>query len=422
MDSTTALMIIGVIYGVLLFFDNFFKTCAHYPYIKFLEDKPLSLKWKTKALNRTLIRWGNSRPRFLHVWFTVGLYASLVLLPIAIILLVYSLIQNVFGSSGESKVVLEPIVPGINLPASELGYYSLTLIVCSIVHELGHALAAVLEDVNLIDVGANIWFILPVAYVNLSTEKFSSLSHKRILKILCGGIWHNLVLSLIAFILFNCLPFIFTPFYYTNKGVTVSHMTKHSPLSGSRGLNVGDTIFNINECSVFDEASYFECLQYLQQHKSAFCIDSDLIHSLDESIPLKHLENGYMGCCDSGKPLNLCFEYMDTADGILELPSHVCLPGRTVVEKSTNFCTHEPHSCQNNFYCFRPLLANSTNLFKIVCDGKNVIYLGLAMDFYRTVDVSAYIRSAYLLLQPSPDVLTKFFKLCNCIFIWTGNH
>jgi len=34
-------------------------------------------------------------------------------------------------------------VPGVNLPISDIGYYVATLITCSIVHELGHAVAAV---------------------------------------------------------------------------------------------------------------------------------------------------------------------------------------------------------------------------------------------------------------------------------------
>ncbi|KAJ8984262.1 hypothetical protein NQ317_007494 [Molorchus minor] len=387
MDFTTALIIIAVIYG----------TCAHYPYVKFLEGTGfkisiLSLKWETKAFNRTLIKWGNTRPRFLDSWFTVGLYASLILLPVATCL-------NIFLDYEEGTIVIEPIIPGINLPATELGYYSLALIFCSVVHELGHALAAVLEDVNIIDVGANIFFILPVAYVNISTEKFSSLGHKKILKILCAGIWHNLVLAFVGLLIFSSLPFIFSPFYETDKGVTVNNMASHSPLLGPRGLKVGDIITKINEC---------HCFRQLHNVKPAFCIDSDMVHDLDESIPLRHLENGIIECCDPKKSRNFCFEYLDTADGILlELPSHVCLPGRAVVEKSTNFCTYKHDSCSDNQYCFRPLLENTTSLFKIACNGKNVIYVGTSWDIYRTVDVSYYVSNGIFSTTKLPDIVTK---------------
>lgn len=314
--------------------------------------------------------------------------------------------------SGESKtkIVIEPVVPGVNLPASELGYYGLTLVLCSIVHELGHALAAVLENVNLLDTGANIFYILPVAYVNLSTEKLSSLSRKNVLKILCAGVWHNLVLTFIAFLLFQALPFIFSSFYHINKGVTVTSIVKHSPLLGFKGLNIGDTIHRINDCDVYDENKWYSCLQNLEDHRPAFCIEPDLVHNLDESIPLKHLENGNLDCCDREKSKNICFEYLDMADGILELPSHACLPGRTVVEKSTNFCTINPHTCSSGFYCFRPILANGTNLFKIISSQKNIIYLGLASDIYRTVEISSYIPNIFFKSTVLPDIVTKFVK------------
>lgn len=34
-------------------------------------------------------------------------------------------------------------VPGVNIPISDIGYYVLTLLICSVFHELGHATAAV---------------------------------------------------------------------------------------------------------------------------------------------------------------------------------------------------------------------------------------------------------------------------------------
>lgn len=34
-------------------------------------------------------------------------------------------------------------MPGINLPMSQIVYYMLTLFVCGVLHEVGHAIAAV---------------------------------------------------------------------------------------------------------------------------------------------------------------------------------------------------------------------------------------------------------------------------------------
>ncbi|CAH1173676.1 unnamed protein product [Phaedon cochleariae] len=416
MDGVEVLIVIGVIYGLLLFFDNFFKTCAHYPYIKFLEGTGLQvnflgLKWKTKAFNRAIIRLGNTRPRFWNTWFTLGIYTSLILLPISIILFLYSVLQNLMSKDqNENNPVLVPIIPGINVPTSELGYYSLSLIVCSIVHELGHAIAAVLEDVNLVDVGANIFFILPIAYVNISTEKLVSLENKKTLKILCAGIWHNLILAAAAFFVYCSLPFLLSMFFYTNNGIMISDITKNSPLLGSKGLNIGDVITNVNDCEVVDEYSWQSCLSQIHKQKLAICIDENSIHSLDESIPLKYLENNLLECCDDSKSENICFEYMDEANGVLEIPGHACLPGRKVVEQSKVSCTLSPNSCPINQFCFRPVLGNATHLHKINCENRKVIYLGLPQDIYSTVKVSSYIPKYFFSTPAFADVLTKFTK------------
>ncbi|CAH1998757.1 unnamed protein product [Acanthoscelides obtectus] len=405
-----------VIYGILLFFDNFFKTCMHYPYIRFLEETGIQLKffsvcWKTKAFNRSLIRWGNSNPRYLKIWFKIGTYVTFVLLPFSLVLLLYSILVNFSSTdSGSSQFVLQPVLPGINLPASELAYYSLTLILCTVVHELGHAIAAVLYDVNIIDVGANIVFVLPFAYVNLCTERFLALRPTHTLKILCAGVWHNIVLSVVALLLYFMLPTLFSVFFHLNSGVAITEIAKNSHLAGSKGLNIGDTVFQINECDVRDENSWYKCLAQTDILKPAFCIEPDLIHQYDESIPLKHIGEGHIECCESNKKENVCFEYLDPADGILELPSHVCLPARRVVERSEHFCSSTPYICPTNLYCFRPILANSTNLFKISTETKDVIYLGLVSDLYRTIHVSSYIPKYFFKTPTLPDAVTKFLK------------
>lgn len=325
-------------------------------------------------------------------------------------MVLYSVFQNFFGKTNSIKINFEPIVPGINLPFSEITYYSLTLISCSIVHEIGHALAAISENVHLVDVGTNIWFILPVAFVNLSTERFNSLSSEKSLKILCAGIWHNLVQCLLAYILYQSLPFIFSPIFHVNNGVTVIEIAKLSPLAGNRGLNVGDTVTNINDCVVFDENSWYECLSRIDTNRPAFCIQSTLIHTLDESVPLKHVENGNLDCCDEKQSNNICFEYLDSSDGILEIPSHACLPGRYIVEHSPKFCTSYPHKCPENLYCFTPILANMTNLFKIKSGNHIIIYIGLTNDLYNTLEVSSYIPNIYFKTTKLPDIITKFLK------------
>ena len=305
--------------------------------------------------------------------------------------------------------MIQPVVPGVNLPASEIGYYSITLLLSSILHELGHALASVQEDVHVINVGANVLFILPVAYVNISSDKLFSLNPWKRLKILCAGVWHNLLIALLAYLLYTSLPSLFSPLFLHGNGIVVSHIEDKSPIVGDRGLHVGDKILRINECDVQDVESWYRCLTTLKLTKPAFCIEADVVHNMDESVHLKHLENGIVSCCHSDNKGKLCFEYLDSKDSILELPPYACLPGRAVIEVSTNFCTADPHLCPKDTFCFRPVLTNNTNLFRIKRLGQiDVIYIVPVYDLVKTVMVSSYVPKYGFLRTEVPDMTTKF--------------
>ena len=45
----------------------------------------------------------------------------------------------------------------------------LTLLICSVVHEMGHAITSVAEDVTVVGSGVFVFLFLPAAYVDIST-------------------------------------------------------------------------------------------------------------------------------------------------------------------------------------------------------------------------------------------------------------
>lgn len=221
----------------------------------------LRLKWKTTVFNRLILRLGSGRTRMLNYWFDAGLFITLLFMPIAVGLLLIANYQLLAPkTSGDQQLVLEPLVPGYNLPTSEIGYYAVTLLICSVIHEFGHALAAVKEDVHLIDVGVNVFLCIPVAYVNISSERLSTLTQARILRIMCAGIWHNVVLVIIAGIMYLSMSFVLTPFYITGSGVVVTDVMFQSPLAGPKGLFETNIVTGINDCDVVDEESWMDCL------------------------------------------------------------------------------------------------------------------------------------------------------------------
>lgn len=421
------LIVIAAIYLVLLFFDTFFKTCAHYPYVQFLKNTGIEiglfrLKWNTTFFNRLILRMGSSRTRMLYYWFELGLYISLALLPVAVALLVIANCQLFFSSSSTSpeqnKPVLEPLIPGFNLPTSEIGYYAIALLLCSVVHEFGHALAAVKEDVHLIDMGLNLFLFLPVAFVNISSEKLSAISQWRILRILCAGVWHNVVLMLGAGLLYTSLPFVMSPFYNTNAGVIVTDILPNSHVTGLRGLEVNDVITKINDCQISDDLSWQHCLSQARIVKPGYCINTDLAHELDETGPFVQLASGAWDCCAPNSPTHMCFEYLEQSEGAVELRQHICLPARKIVEESKSHCYLETRRCPEPYHCIRPLLANDTSLIVISRNGKqNVVYVGHPADIFMTVEVSSFIPKYS---APSTTVATSVNKMLRYITVFSG--
>lgn len=71
-----------------------------------------------------------------------------------------------------------------------------------------------------------VMFIVPLAYVHLNLEQLESLPPKRQLRILCAGIWHNIVLAVLAATALALLPLVFYPAFDSGSGVAVQSVTE----------------------------------------------------------------------------------------------------------------------------------------------------------------------------------------------------
>lgn len=78
-----------------------------------LEIQIFRIKWFTTAFNRKIIKWGTDCSRFWSAWFNGGVIISIILLPIAV-LIILEMTFNIWlsGSSSDvsSGVILEPMV------------------------------------------------------------------------------------------------------------------------------------------------------------------------------------------------------------------------------------------------------------------------------------------------------------------------
>ncbi|XP_030375321.1 membrane-bound transcription factor site-2 protease [Scaptodrosophila lebanonensis] len=441
MDPVVFFVVLTSLYAAIYFFDRFFKSCMHYPYDAFLRNTGLtvnfmSLHWHTSAFNRMLLRWGsagNSCTRnFLVKSFNVGMLLAFLLLPIGIILLIITIFGGAQGGSNvmatsatTSPGQLEILLPGVNLPLQEIGYYIATLVMCTVLHELGHALAAVLEDVPVTGFGFKLYYCIPLAYTELSHDHLNGLRWFRKLRILCAGIWHNFLFAGFCYLLISTMGMTMSPLFIYNQHVIVTEITPKSPLRTKqpteRGLQLQDVITQLNDCPVTSEDSWYACLNNALRVRLGYCVSSDFIRMNDESIDISHHgADGTLQCCNELNPNVSCFEYVEdlTADAPLEIPQHVCLHVRRTLEDATDYCT--VGMCGQGF-CLRPLMRNTTTILTFKRQNllqkalPPVIYVGHPRDVLHTVVVSGFVPRYQHVSSAWPDTIALLLKY-NVVF------
>ena len=113
----------------------------------------------------------NIKNCLLSVWFDIGAFITLLLIFPSILILLHNINNTSLPSyyhgvsaanipsggvnevdekhsSIQDKLSFQVVLPGVTLPMSDIGYYMMALLFCSVVHEAGHAIAAIQEGIN----------------------------------------------------------------------------------------------------------------------------------------------------------------------------------------------------------------------------------------------------------------------------------
>lgn len=118
-------------------------------------------------------------------------------------------------------------------------------------------------------------------------------------------------------------------------------------------------------------------------------------------------------CCTVNNPQNICFEYLERGGGIVELPPHMCLPAKRIVEASSgSHCYQNDISCADvHSHCVRPLLGNTTLLLTLTRRAeKHVVYIGHPSDVFLTVSVSSFVPKYTFPTFAFASALAKLLK------------
>ncbi|KAG5734986.1 hypothetical protein E4T56_gene17920, partial [Termitomyces sp. T112] len=202
--------------------------------------------------------------------------------------------------SHRSDSFIKPIIPGVTVPLSHLPVILAAVFLGQIVHELGHAIAAAIESLPILSVGASFTLFFPSAFVTLSTAALDSLIPRARARVVTAGPFHNLLLwCILVAVGYTHVGNIFWSIMYRDVSVlgrVVVSVDTQSPLR--RYLPSGSVITALDDTLLGSQnASYDGWFSYLNQDRH----DQSL--GWCAALP----ENSNSCCSGSGTPGLSCF-------------------------------------------------------------------------------------------------------------------
>eukprot|EP01124_Arcella_intermedia_P036077 TRINITY_DN9372_c2_g1_i1.p1 TRINITY_DN9372_c2_g1~~TRINITY_DN9372_c2_g1_i1.p1 ORF type:complete len:460 (-),score=59.15 TRINITY_DN9372_c2_g1_i1:135-1514(-) len=357
----------------------------------------LYIQYRTQALNNLFVKLGTFSPRFLHYWYTCGVIFGVFTMMGSVLFLLWNLYSMM--TTTNEQLVLTPLLPGVNIPNSQLPYYFVALLVSGLIHEIGHGIAAISVGQNVDSFGVFLMLFYPGAFASMGF-RFNSISTTAALKIICAGVWHNFILALLAWSLIKCGPLLALPLYSTTEGALVTYV--HSDISAFYPSQV---IVRINECEIRNTYDWEECFAKMIRNNftpTSYCNKKSLLDTVSNTEDT---------CCNSAYTGSLqCWKYTSHQG-----PEQFCYSARSLV--NDKYCqdpallenTQDDDQDQNNSesadcgpdeYCYTPVLNYPEMILKITDSGGNYFLLACPpLYLYQSLMVSDWkMRSLWYYL------------------------
>ncbi|PRP75413.1 membrane-bound transcription factor peptidase, site 2, partial [Planoprotostelium fungivorum] len=381
---------------------------------------PGALWWESKSLNPFFEKTGHIHRHFLSRWFTIGSHFGLLSCLCSFLFLVWNLLKMFISRNDAtpSATMLTPIIPGVNLPFSQIFYFFGSLMLSGIIHEAGHALAAVVEKVEVKSFGMFLFLAYPGAFVQLKDDEDDDAgdvvtrgrrqppSVVQQIKIVCAGAWHNAVLALLAYILWSCLPlFLSLAYYRVPHGLIITQLTPGTPFSNH--LRVGDIVHSISEYPLIGKKSYRESVGYLMSDSyssSYMCLPHSII---------TRYGNFSDDCCEHPRPGAQCF----VVDGVQH--QRLCGSAKTFLENTKEYCCpssdlpciqrHALCSDKSELIAVQPVLDKEDGVFmKISTDRGSFPFQGNPLSLWREVSMEELAPRWFNLLGSSLPLVRNY--------------
>ncbi|XP_051909817.1 membrane-bound transcription factor site-2 protease isoform X1 [Hippocampus zosterae] len=384
---------------------------------------PFHVRWQTTIFNRLFAYCARIHPRALYLWFSSGLVFGVVAMLASVVLLVKTLQQTLAQMTTDNPRIgaqqaLQVVVPGVNLPTSHLAYFFLALLLSGVIHELGHAVAALREQVRVNGFGMFVFVVYPGAFVDLFTTHLNIVSPAQQLRIFCAGVWHNFMLCVLALAFLFLLPLFLLPFYSSGGGALVTEVVQGSAADGPRGLSVGDLVTGLEECPVAVVEDWNSCLSHLAHApQTGYCVPAaSLQPSWAHGRAFKRLD-GTMDCCSNNSLTDLCFSYIKPHTS--EREQYACMPVRKMVT-GTQVCRSD-RDCDAEGgpgVCVTPSLQNQTRFIRVAHPPEaHMLFVGYPPHLQHAVSLTNFVPRVGFLHFDLPVFLETF---CKYVFSLSG--
>lgn len=151
-----------------------------------------------------------------------------------------------------------PIIPGVNFPLKYTIIFWIVTLTVMLVHEVGHAIAAIHEGLDVESFGVLFVFLFTGAYVNIESSIVYLPALPQI-KVYSAGILMNILFSLLCYLLVFLLPTcLWMMQYKAVSGAIVSGIPSNSPLQQS--LAIGNVIRSIGRSSIHSMNDYMNAI------------------------------------------------------------------------------------------------------------------------------------------------------------------
>ncbi|XP_006644452.2 membrane-bound transcription factor site-2 protease homolog [Oryza brachyantha] len=214
---------------------------------------------KIYSFNDIIFNIGRRYAGYMRAWFSAGVYFSVVaLIGISVVLLWDSIGAICFTGRSFSTWLQNLLASSFGISIIDITAIIVSTVLSIAFHEFGHAVAAASEGIQIEYIAVFVAALFPGALVALNCDQLQNLPPFSMLRIYCAGIWHNVMLCAVCFIMTLLLPLLLNPLYVSGDGLMITGVPETSPLS--EYLSAHDFILSVDGLNITRPDEWMEML------------------------------------------------------------------------------------------------------------------------------------------------------------------